>query len=94
MRPAMVVEADPVPDCAGSVLYAVEALAMNALLLQGSDDALDHAILLRAVRRDELLLEAIAADQRRELLAGKNKAVVRSQQEFLRDATQRTEPVD
>jgi hypothetical protein len=38
---------------------------MNALLLQRPDHALDHAVLLGAMRRDELLPKAIAADQRR-----------------------------
>jgi hypothetical protein len=36
---------------------------VDALLLDRPDDALDHAVLLRAVRCDELLLQALAADQ-------------------------------
>lgn len=52
MRAAMVVEADPVADGAGDMLDAVEALAMDALLFQGPDQAFDHAVLLRTVRRD------------------------------------------
>ena len=64
MWAAGVVEADPVTDGAGRVLDAVEALAVDALLLQRADHALDHAVLLRAVWRDELLLQPIAADQR------------------------------
>ena len=63
MRAAMIVEADPVTDGAGRMLDAVEALAVDALLLQSADYALDHAVLLRAVRRDELLLQAVAFDQ-------------------------------
>jgi hypothetical protein len=65
MRARDVLEADPVPDRACGVLEAVEALAMDALLLERPDDALDHAVLLRAVRRDELLLQPVASDQRR-----------------------------
>jgi hypothetical protein len=37
------------------VLDAVEALAVNALLLQRPDHALDYAVLLLAMRRDELV---------------------------------------
>ena len=55
------------------MLDAVEALAMDALLFQCPDHAFDHAVLLRAVRGDELLLQPVAADQYRELAAGKNE---------------------
>ena len=57
MWSSVVVEADPVGDGAGRVLNAVEALAMDALLFERPDHALDHAVLLRAVRRDELLTQ-------------------------------------
>nr|WP_232520667.1 AAA family ATPase [Rhodobacter sp. CZR27] len=70
MRAAMVVESDPVADGACRVLEAVEALAVNALLLQGPDHALDHAVLLRAMRGDELLLQAVAADEGRVFATG------------------------
>ena len=56
----MVVEADPVADGACGVLYTVEALAMDALLFQGPDHTLDHAVLLRAGGRDELLPQTVA----------------------------------
>ena len=62
MRAACVVELDPIPDDAGSMLDALEAVAMNALLFQRPDHTLDHAVLLRAVWRDELLAKAVAAD--------------------------------
>ena len=42
----MVVELDPVADCAGGMSQAFETLAMNALLFQGPDQALHHAVLL------------------------------------------------
>ena len=60
---------DPVADDAVGVLDALEAVAVNALLLERSDDALDHTVLLRAVRGDELLPQPIAAHQRREVAA-------------------------
>ena len=46
MRTAVIAEADPVGDDAPGVLDALEAMAVNALLLEGADDALDHAVLL------------------------------------------------
>ena len=70
MRASVVVEADPVADGSRRVLDAVEALAMDALFFQCPDHTLDHAILLRAMRRDELLLQAVASDQRGVAAAG------------------------
>lgn len=54
MRATVVVEADPVGDGASRVLNAVEALAMDALLYECPEHALDQAVLLRSVWRDEL----------------------------------------
>jgi hypothetical protein len=76
MWASVVVKADPVSDCAGCMLDAVEALAVNTLLLQRSDHALDHAVLLRAVRRDKLLPQAVAANKCRVFPAGKNQTVI------------------
>jgi hypothetical protein len=54
---------------------------MHASLLQRADDAVDHAVLLRAMWRDELLLQTAAAHQARVVAAGDTKAIVRAQQE-------------
>lgn len=94
MWPSVVVEADPVSDDAGSVLEAFKAVPVDTLFLQGTDDALDHAVLLRAVRGDELLAQAVAADQRGVGPAGKNQAVVTSKQERLLDPAECSEPGD
>lgn len=94
MRPAVVVEADPVADDAVGVLDALEAVPVNALLLERPDDALDHAVLLRAMRGDELLFQAIAADQRREVAACEDQPIVRPQEEFPIDPAKRSEPAD
>lgn len=75
MRAAGVVEADPVADGTISVLDAVEPVAVNTLFFDRADHALDHAVLLRAMGRDELLLEAIAADQGRVFVAGEDEPV-------------------
>ncbi len=60
MRAPAVVELDPFADHAHRVLLAFEAMTVHALLLQRPDHALDQAVLLRAVRRDELLAQAVA----------------------------------
>lgn len=49
MRMAVVIEADPVANDATGVLQCFEAMPMGTLLPQGSDDAFNHAILLRAM---------------------------------------------
>ena len=90
----MVVEADPVTDGARRVLDAVEALAVDALLFQRPDDAFDHAVLLRAVWRDELLLQAVAFDQGGVFPTAEDEAVVGPQRELARDLAQGAKPVD
>lgn len=85
----MVVELDPAADHAHGVLLGFEAVAVHALLLQRPDHALHHAVLLRAVRGDELLLQAVAAHQPRVRTTGENQAVVRPQQERRGDAPKR-----
>lgn len=65
-----VVNADPVTDGACRVLDAVEAVAMDALFFQCQDHTLNHAVLLRAIWRDEHLLQAVASDQRGVATAG------------------------
>ena len=61
MGPTGVVEADPFSDDTRGVLLGFEAMTMDALLLQSSKHPFDHPVLLRAVRRDELLAKAVAA---------------------------------
>lgn len=61
----MVVKADPIPDDTAGVLQGLEPVAVNALIFKGSDDPLDHAVLFRAVGRDELLAQPIAFNQGR-----------------------------
>jgi hypothetical protein len=58
------------------VLLGLEAMTVYALLLQGSDDALEHSVLLRTVRRDELLPEAITAHEARIGPRGEHQPVV------------------
>lgn len=94
MRAPVVVEVDPVPDQAAGVLQGLEAVAMHALLLELADDPLDQAVLLRAMRRDELLAQPVAPDQGGEAAAGEHQAVIRAQQEWLGNPAQRAEAGD
>ena len=94
MRAPVVVEADPVADCACRMLDAVETLSVNALLLDRPDDALDHSVLLRAVRRDELLFQPIASDKAGVAVRGEDQAIVGAQKELLGNLAQGAEPAD
>ena len=84
----MVIEADPIPDHTTGVLQGLEPVTVNALVFEGSDDPFDHAVLFGAVRRDELLAQAVAFDQGRVASAGEHQAVVGSQKERRLDAAE------
>lgn len=55
MRSPAVIELDPVANDAPGVLQRFKAMAVNALLFQCPDEALNQAILLWCMGRDELL---------------------------------------
>jgi len=67
---------------------------MNALLFQSSDDAFDHAVLLRAVRGDELLPKTVTAYEARVGSRGEDQPVIRPQQQRRRSPSERPEPRD
>lgn len=94
MLAPVVVELDPIAVRTGGMWQAVEALAMHALLFHRSDHTLDHAILLWAMRGDELLLQPVAPNKGGVMATGKNQSVVGSQQEFLMDPAQCAETAD
>ena len=75
MGPSGVVEADPFSDDTRGVLLSFKAMTMHALLFQSSDDAFDHAVLLRAVRGDELLPKTVTAHEARVGPRGEDQAV-------------------
>ena len=74
--PAVVVKANPVTDDTAGVLQRLDAVVVSALLLERADDTLDHAVLLWAVRRDELLAQPVAPHQGCVVPAGKHQVVV------------------
>lgn len=57
-------KAYPVPYDAAGVVDGLEAMPMCALFFQRADHAFDHAVLLRAMRRDEILAQPVASHQR------------------------------
>ena len=86
----MIVEVDPISNGSGCVLKAFEAMPMDALLFQRTNDAFDHAVLLRTVRRNKLLLQAVTSDELSECQTGKNKAIIGTQEERTLDLPQRS----
>lgn len=52
----MFIKADPVPNDTTGVLKGLEPLAVNALVVEGSDHPPDLAVLLRGVRYDETVI--------------------------------------
>src|SRR5690606_5460951 len=81
-------------DHAAGMLQGFEAVPMGTLLFKRPDDPFHHAVLLWAMRRDELLAQAVAANQRRVAATRKNEAIVRPKQERLGDTAQRAEAGD
>lgn len=94
VRAPVVVPADPVCNHSVGVLQGFEPVAMHALILERANHAFDHPILLGAVGRNELLLQAVAFDQRRVAAAGKYQAVIGPQQEWMLDFAQASIPRD
>ena len=69
-------------------------MPVHALFFGRADHALDHAGLLRAARRDELLARALTAHQGRVVAARKDRAVAAAKREWCQNFSQRTEPGD
>jgi len=72
----VVVKAYPVANYAAGVLQGFEAVPVSTLLFKRSDNSFHHAVLLRAMRRDELLAQAITTDQRCIAATGENEPIV------------------
>lgn len=87
----MVVELDLIADSAAGVSEALEALAMHALLFQGPDQTLHHAVRLWAVRRDEFLAQAVAAHESSVLARREHQPVIAAKKERRLDAAERSE---
>ncbi len=90
----MVVEPDTVGNHPADVRQTFKAVSMRALLFQCTNHPLHHAVLLRRVRRDELLLQTVAFHQRGVAAAGKYQTVVAAEQEALQHPVQAAKAVD
>ena len=77
MRASVIVKTYPVAYNAAGVLDILEAMPMRALFFERTDHALNHAVLLRAVRRDELLAQPVASRQRGVAARREDQSVVR-----------------
>ena len=76
----LVVGLYPVPRHTAGVLQEFEPMPVGTLRLDGADDSIDHAVLLRAVRSDARLLQSVASDQTGIAAAGEHWPSVRAQQ--------------
>lgn len=87
----MVIKLNPGGSRSACTLQGLESVPVHTLLFKRPDDSFHHAGLLRAVRRGELLLQAVAANQLRVNPARINQTVVAFRQERLRHPAQRAE---
>jgi hypothetical protein len=71
-------KADPVSNLPAGVLQRPEPMPVRALLFQGSNRALDHAVVLGALLCDEFLAQSILSDQARKASAAQHNPVVGS----------------
>lgn len=69
MRALVVIKADPSGNDTAGVQQGFESVAVPVLVFERADHALDHAVLLRAVRGDELLLQTVAAASEHQAIA-------------------------
>ena len=81
MGALLVVEPNPVRYHPTGMLQRLKPLPVHTLLLDRTNDSLHQSVLLRAMRRDEFLLQAVAFDQSGIAAAYEHQSVVRSQQE-------------
>ena len=82
--PSMIVKLNPVGNGPTGLLQGFEAMRVHSLLFQRTNEPFHRAILLRTMRRDEFLPQAVAANQSRVIAARKDQTVTASQQERFR----------
>ena len=82
MRPQIVVEGNPVADDSAGMLDGFKAVAMHALLFDRPDQPFDHTVLLRAMRGNEFLLQAVALHQCGVAARGEHQPVIGPKQEW------------
>ena len=90
----LVVETNPVRYHPTRMLQRLKPLPVHTLLLDRTNDPLHQTVLLRAMRRDEFLLQAIAFNQPCVAAACEHQPVVASQQKRHYDSSKRAITVD
>src|SRR5262245_15317221 len=81
VRTLRVVFLEPGCDHEERLVAAREAVMPETFLLQGPEESLDHPVLLRRVRRNVLLVEAIAPHDVHEDLRAEHEPVIGAQRE-------------
>jgi len=94
MRPPGVVPVNPLRQFIASLGEAAEVVLPGALLFQAPEEALDKAILLRRVRRNEFLPQTVVTAGGTVAPALEDKAVVAPEQRRLTLRSQRPEATD
>ena len=82
MRPQIIVEGNPVTQHSAGMLNGFKAVTMHALFFDGSDQSFDHAVLLWAMRGNELLLEPVALHQCGVAAGCEDQPIIRSKQKW------------
>jgi len=94
VRPFRVVPIDPPPNHAPSFPEAREVVLPGALLLQAAKESLDETVLLRRVRRDELLFQSVVSAGATKPAALEDEAIVRANDRRVSSWPQSSEPAD
>lgn len=82
------------PDYAAEVLDFLEAIPMRTLLFKRADHSFDHHLLLRVMRRVDLLAQPVASYHCGVAARREDQPVIGSQQERYRHAAQRSDASD
>ena len=82
MRPQIIVEGNPVTQNSAGMLDRFKAVTMHALFLDGADQSFDHAVLLRAMRGNELLLQSVALHECSVTAGCEDQSIIGSKQEW------------
>ena len=94
MRPQVIVKGNPVTQNSAGMLDRFKAVTMHALFLDGSDQSFDHAVLLRAMRGNELLLQSVALYECSVTAGCEDQPIIGSKQKRCFDFAQRAVPAD
>jgi hypothetical protein len=62
MQPTAVIKMNLITDHSAGMLQCFKPMPVDALFFEGPNHSFDHAVLLRAMRSDELLFQPIASE--------------------------------